>query len=633
MFRIESLLSARSFVSPRLVDDKLYFISNLSGHYSLYRMNYGGSVPEPLLPPHIALFNPKLTGGKLFSVFPKLGKILVLVDKDGDEAFQPMYIPMDGGFPEPAFGGQLEGNQVVMLHSSPEHNLVYLSVASLTESIFRGYQGNLESDTLEFMRESVYGNFIDSVNEDHTQSIIIDAYSGGDNLLYLWRKGQGRELLYGKTMEQREPGEEIPLNSISNSHFTPDNRGLVAYTSLFDDAFGLGYLSLQDPREVVPVAITGTKHTGRGEMASFEHLKDNRFLVEYNIDGCSWLYEGTFDESALKMTLDNVVCGEGTLSNGVLHSHHYDEDSDRYALSFSTASSPTQLYTVEGANRKKVVEHTGEHVLGISESLLSQGKDASYTSFDGLRISARLYMPAVELGFKGKRPVVYYIHGGPQGQERPDFSWFSMPIIQFLTLNGFAVFVPNVRGSTGYGLSFTKRVERDWGGKDVLDHMHSLDILAKDARLDTTRAGVMGRSYGGYMTLSLASRYPDRWAAAVDMFGPYDLISNLQRMPITWRPFMAALVGDPETETEFLKERSPSTYIENLKCPLMVLQGAHDPRVTEADSRELVEHLRSIGKEVDFTVFDNEGHDVTRMENRIQAYTSITDFFKEHLRP
>ncbi len=633
MFRIELLLSARSFVSPRLVEGKLYFISNLSGHYSLYRMNYGGSVPEPLLPPHIALFNPKLTGGKLFSVFPRLGKILVLVDKDGDEAFQPMYIPIDGGFPEPAFGGQLEGNQVVMLHSSPEHNLVYLSAASLTELMYRGYQGNLELDTLEFMSESVYGNFIDSVNEDHTRSIIIDAYSGGDNLLYLWRKGQGRELLYGKLMEQREPGEEIPLNSIANTHFTPRNRGLVFMSSLFDDAYGLGYLSLQDPHEVVPVTITGTKHTGTGEMASFEHLKDNRFLVEYNIDGCTWLYEGTFDESALKLTLDNVVCGEGTLSNGELHSHHYDEASDRHVLSFSTASSPTQLYTVEGAGRKKVVEHTGERVLGIPESLLSQGEDASYTSFDGLRISARLYMPADELGFEGKRPVVYYIHGGPQGQERPDFSWFSMPIIQFLTLNGFAVFVPNVRGSTGYGLSFTKRVERDWGGKDVLDHMHSLDILAKDERLDTTRAGVMGRSYGGYMTLSLASRYPDRWAAAVDMFGPYDLVTNLQRMPITWRPFMALLVGDPETESDFLKERSPSTFIDNLKCPLMVLQGAHDPRVTEADSRELVEHLRSIGKEVDFTVFENEGHDVTRMENRIQAYTSITDFFKQHLRP
>jgi dipeptidyl aminopeptidase/acylaminoacyl peptidase len=288
---------------------------------------------------------------------------------------------------------------------------------------------------------------------------------------------------------------------------------------------------------------------------------------------------------------------------------------------------------VEGADRKKVVKHTDERVLGISEDELSLGEDASYTSVDSLRISARLYMPAEKLGYKGKRPVIYYIHGGPQGQERPDFSWFSMPIIQFLTLNGFAVFVPNVRGSTGYGMSFSKRVERDWGGKDVLDHMHSLELLAKDDRLDVTRSGVMGRSYGGYMTLFLSSRYPDKWAAAVDMFGPYDLITNLRRMPVTWQPFMAMLVGDPETEADFLKERSPSTYIDNLKCPLLVMQGAHDPRVTEVDSRELVEHLRSTGKEVDYIVFENEGHDVTRMENRIRAYNAITDFFKENLKP
>nr|AIA16380.1 Prolyl oligopeptidase family [uncultured bacterium] len=633
MFRIESLLSARNFISPRLVDGKIYFISDMSGRYSLYRMNYGGSVPEPLLPPHIALFNPKLGGGKPFMVFPELGKILVMIDKDGDEATQPMIIPMEGGFPEPAFNGQLEGNQVVLLHSSPEHNLVYLSAGSLTESMFRAYQGNIEANTLESMGQSAYGNFIDSVSEDHTQAVLADALANGDIVLYRWRKGHDRELFYGKPIDQRAPGEQVPLNNMGNSQFLSDNRALLLITTLFEDNYGLGYLSLDGPSEVVPVTLTGTKHTGRGEMSALAHLEGDRYTIEYNIDGCSWLYEGVFDEGARTMTLDRVVCGQGTLSSGVLHSHHYDTESTRYVLSFSTASTPTQLYTVEGKDRKTVVQHTAERVLGVPDGLLSDGEDASYTSFDGLRVSARLYMPAEKLGYEGKRPVVYYIHGGPQGQERPDFSWFSMPIIQFLTLNGFAVFVPNVRGSTGYGFSYSKRVERDWGGKDVLDHMHSLDLLSKDERLDTSRAGVTGRSYGGYMTLMLASRYPDRWAAAVDMFGPYDLITNMQRMPITWRPFFASLIGDPDTEADFLRERSPSSYIENLKAPLMVLQGAHDSRVTEADSRDLVEHLRSTGKEVEFIVFENEGHDVTRMENRVRAYNAITDFFKEHLRP
>lgn len=632
--KIESLLSARSFLSPQLVEDKLYFISNMSGHYSLYRMNYGGSVPEPLLPSNLALFNPKLGNGSPFYVFPKLGKILVLVDNEGDEAFQPTLIPLEGGFPEPLFPEIFAGHQSNLLNCSAEDNVALVSVASKTESMFRSYQLNLEKGEILQWGESPYGNLVACATSDYKEAIKIDFYSGGDEVMYLQRAGNDeRELLFGKPMEAREPGEQVELNSINDPYFTPDDKGVLLSTSLFEDTYSLGYLSLDKPGHISPVTTTGIKHTGLGEMVHLHPLHDDRYTVEYNIDGCSWLYEGTFDKDALTMKLDRIVCGQGELASGVLQAVHYDKATDRYALSFCTASSPTQLYTVEGPQRDKVVQHTNERVLGVPSEWLAPGEDASYTTFDGLRVSARLYMPSAALGFKGARPLVYYIHGGPQGQERPDFGWFSMPIIQFLTLNGFAVFVPNVRGSTGYGFKYTKLVEHDWGGNDVLDHMHALDILAKDSRLDVSRAGVMGRSYGGYMSLMLPSRYPDRWAAAVDMFGPYDLISNMERMPITWRPFFAALVGDPETESDFLKERSPITYLNDLKAPLLVLQGAHDSRVTQADSDDLVEHLRSLGKDVDYTVFENEGHDVTRYENRVAAYNAITDFFKKHLRP
>ena len=200
--------------------------------------------------------------------------------------------------------------------------------------------------------------------------------------------------------------------------------------------------------------------------------------MEYNIDGASWLYEGAFDEAALTMSLERVICGEGRLEGGVMQSARYDSESDRYALSFSTACTPTQLYTIEGSDRETIVCHTNERVLGIPDGYLSSGEDASFTSHDGLRISARLYLPATELEFAGPRPLIYYVHGGPQGQERPDFAWFSMPLIQYLTLNGFAVFVPNVRGSTGYGRDYASRVERDWGGQDRLDHVHAMGVLA-----------------------------------------------------------------------------------------------------------------------------------------------------------
>jgi dipeptidyl aminopeptidase/acylaminoacyl peptidase len=226
------------------------------------------------------------------------------------------------------------------------------------------------------------------------------------------------------------------------------------------------------------------------------------------------------------------------------------------------------------------------------------------------------------------------VHGGPQSQERPNFAWFSMPLIQILTLDGFAVFVPNARGSTGYGLDYMKRVDRDWGGQDRLDHVHAMtEVLAKNERVDVGRAAVVGRSYGGYMTLTLAGRHPELWSAAVDMFGPYDLLTFSERIPPTWKPYFKMALGDPDGDRDFLVERSPRTYISQIACPLLVIQGRNDPRVVERESRDLVEELRGQGKRVDYLVFDDEGHDVLKLPNRIRCYEAIVQFFREHLSP
>ncbi|MEZ4727532.1 MAG: alpha/beta fold hydrolase [Caldilineaceae bacterium] len=306
-----------------------------------------------------------------------------------------------------------------------------------------------------------------------------------------------------------------------------------------------------------------------------------------------------------------------------------EQASGRYVLSFSTATSPSQLYMIEPDDQ--VIPQTQERLLGIETDYLAAGEDASYTSHDGLRVSARLYLPAPALGFQGKRPVIFYIHGGPQSQERPDFTWFSMPLIQFLTLNGFAVWVPNVRGSSGYGLSYMKQVDRDWGGQDRLDHVAAFEQLRQDERLDMTRAGVMGRSYGGYMTLTLAGRHPELWRAAVDMFGPYDLFSFMARIPETWKTYFYQAVGHPEEDKAFLTDRSPSTHLHQLACPLLVIQGANDPRVVEQESRDVVETLRQQGKQVDYLVFGDEGHDVLKFQNKVTCYNRICDFFLQYL--
>jgi len=633
--RIESFLSARLHLSPQIVGDRIYFLSNLSGRLSLYGMYYGGSLPEPLLPPHIAMQNPELIGGHSFFVFPLLEKILVMLDQDGDENYQPMLIPLQGGFPEPAFDNFFENYRLHLGECDIDKNIVYLNAERRDAPIQEAYRANLRTGKLEKLYESEWGAFPAGYFEDHSKVFIGDGYTMGDNVLYLLENGR-KCLLFGKPLDQRKPGEMVPANGLGFAEFTPGGNAALVTTAIFDDKYSLGLIDFASPGEVQPVKLDGMVHSGVGELMALSHLKGTHYAVHFNIDGCSWLYEGILNEEKRSLSLRHVIVGDGDLAGGVLEHYSYDKTGDRFVLSFSTATSPTQIYTVEAKDRLTIVMHTQERLLGISENQLSRGEDASFVSFDGRRVSARLYLPAESLGFSGPRPLVYYIHGGPQGQERPDFAWFSMPLIQFLSLRGFAVFVPNVRGSTGYGLDYARQVDQDWGGQDRLDHVHAMtQVLPKDKRLDLKRAAVVGRSYGGYMTLMMASRHPELWSAACDMFGPYDLQTFSARIPETWKPYYRIALADPATAAgrAFLHERSPKTWLDALACPMLVIQGRNDPRVVAKESEEVVADLKQKGKAIEILLFEDEGHDVLKYTNRVTCYNAIADFFAKYLKP
>lgn len=621
-------------MSPRCVGDRVYFISNLSGRMSLYAMDAqpGGSTPEPLLPPDIALQNPALLDSYSFYVFPKLRKIIVMIDRDGDENYQPTLIPIAGGYPEPIFAKELGNTRVHLVHCDEDRNLAYFVAESRTEQLMTSYRANLATGKLTRLGSSKWGSFVAGVSDNHKKVVLSDGYTSGDNVLYFWQQDAGeRKLLHGVPLEARKPGQQVPLEAIGECHFIARDAGLLFTTATFTDTYSLGYLDLKSPDQIQPVKITGVVHKGVGELVGCRHLDKNRYALEYNIDGCSWLYDATYHEKSRTMKLTGVLVGKGALTNGELQAFSFDKKSGAFALSFSTATTPSQLYLIRN---KKLTQLTRERVLGIPAEFMSPGEDASFTSHDGLRVSARLYLPAPALKLTGPRPLVYYVHGGPQSQERPNFAWFSMPLIQYLTMNGFAVFVPNARGSTGYGLSYMKRVDKDWGGADRLDHVFAMTkVLPKDKRLDVSRAGVVGRSYGGFMTLTLASRHPDLWSAAVDMFGPSDLINWVTRIPETWKPYFALTIGDPVKDRDELIARSPKTYLAGVSAPMLVIQGKNDPRVTHTDSEEVVEQLKAAGKSAELLLFDNEGHDVLKFENKVRCYTAITEFFRQHLKP
>jgi dipeptidyl aminopeptidase/acylaminoacyl peptidase len=628
--RIESLLSARLFLEPQLAGNRIVFVSNLAGHLSLYSMPLEGGVPDPLLPPRLALQNPELVGGYSFRVVPALERILVLIDSDGDENYEPFTIPLDGGFPEPLAPDSFARRRSHLVDVDPKTSIAYFVAESRDEPMDAAIRVDLSDEGAEVLWQSPYGAFPIAWSADHARIVFMDSYTIGDSILYEL-DGDERRVIYGTPLEEREEGRDYPPSGIRSLEWTESGRGALVASSLFDDAGSPGYLDFERPGEIEPVALEGVRHAGVGELEGIVKTEGDRSLVRFNIDGCSWAYSAVLDEPARRLTVERVLVGEDALAGGVLHGLEFDEGSGRLALSFCTATTPTQLHVLP-AESGPPARKTRERLLGLAPDALASGEDASFESHDGLRVSARLYLPSPELGYEGPRPLVYYVHGGPQGQERPNFAWFSMPLIQILTLEGFGVFVPNVRGSSGYGLDYMKRVDRDWGGLDRLDHVHAMtEVLPQDDRIDTSRAGVVGRSYGGYMTLMLASRHPELWRGAVDMFGPYDLLTFLERIPETWKPYFALALGDPEQDRDFLVERSPRNGIGEIACPLLVIQGQNDPRVVEQESRDLVEGLRELGKDVEYLVFEDEGHDVLKLGNRVRCYDAITGFFARHL--
>lgn len=591
-------------------------------------------MPEPLLPPQIALQNPELLGGRPFEVLTGLDRIVVMLDEDGDENYRPFLVPLAGGFPEPLAPEAFDDRRSHLVDVDASAGVAYFAAESRSESMIHALRCDVGAARVEQLGQSPYGAFPVAWSREHSRVVLADQYLAGDVVLYEPKADGGRTILYGTPLEEREQGREYAPSGIRSAHMTAGGQGLLLVTAIESDVGSPGYLDLARPSVVEPVDLDGVEHRGVGELERLEHLEGDRYAAFFNIDGCSWAYEARFDDPSRRLTVERTLVGAGELAGGVLHGLDRDPSSGRFAVAFCTATTPTQLYVLGERDDAAPARRTRERPLGLDPGLLAAGEDASFESHDGLRVSARLYLPSERLGYEGPRPLVYYVHGGPQSQERPDFSWFSMPLIQILTLEGFAVFVPNARGSTGYGLSYTRLVDRDWGGDDRLDHVFAMrEVLPKDERVDVGRAGVVGRSYGGYMTLTLAGRHPDLWRGAVDMFGPYDLVTFSERIPETWKPFFALTLGDVETARDFLVERSPRTYITEISCPLLVIQGRNDPRVVEQESRDVVERLRGLGKDVDYLVFEDEGHDVLKLPNRVRCYDAIVGFFSEHLRP
>ena len=629
---LDSLLSCRICVYPQIYRDRVYFISDISGRFSLYSMPLGGGYPAPMIPVGIALQNPKLMDeGRPYQIVPAIEKIVIMIDSNGDEAYQPFLVPWYGGIPEPLLGDRFIGQTLYLARLCRESEFLYFQLDPKIDEPLQALRVNVRTRQVEYLGSSRYGNFPVAHSADHSLVLLQDFINFDDIIWYRWNSlKQQREIFYGVAFDDR--WSDYRHLYLHDPHILDASHQIFYISSEFEDGYGPCLMDIAS-KHSEPINVIGIAHCGQGELASIRRIAADEYVLEYNIDGCSFHYLGELHCDSRTFHVRNCLCGSPPLANGVANSYDLVKTKDDYlgVFSFSRANLPTQLYRWQQRQTAQVEKITDERLIGTDQDLLATGEDASYFSHDGLRISARLYMPSPQLDYQGPYPLILYIHGGPQSQERPDFSWFSIPLIQYFTLNGFAVFVPNVRGSTGYGASYMNHVAKNWGGEDRLDHVHALNLLRQDRRIAADKVGVMGRSYGGYMTLTLLARHPEFFAAGCDMFGPYDLIGFYHRAPKSHLPFLDNLLGNPNIDKEMLIERSPCTYLENISCPLLVIQGENDPRVLEAESAELVAALRRQDKQVEYLKFADEGHDVIKYANKMRCYKTIADFFKKHL--
>jgi dipeptidyl aminopeptidase/acylaminoacyl peptidase len=246
-----------------------------------------------------------------------------------------------------------------------------------------------------------------------------------------------------------------------------------------------------------------------------------------------------------------------------------------------------------------------------------------YPSGDGTLIPGLLHRP----DGAGRHPVVLLIHGGPEIQARP---WYE-PFNQYLLAHGIGVLEPNVRGSTGYGIAWQQKIYKDWGGIDLEDFAAAAAYLTSLDWVDPGHLAVMGTSYGGFAALSCMSRLPGLWAAGVSVCEPANLETLARSMPPSWASFVATVIGNPDTEAGMLRERSPVTYARQISAPLLVVQGANDPRVPKAEADQIVQAAQSNGVDVTYLVFEDEGHGFTSRENHTKAHMAIGDFLTKNL--
>ncbi len=317
-----------------------------------------------------------------------------------------------------------------------------------------------------------------------------------------------------------------------------------------------------------------------------------------------------------------------TPPNADITSVRFSPDDSRVAFYASDARSPSDLFTAPLAEGEPV-RLTRALNPRIQPDHLVEGDVVRFAAAGGVQVPGILYKPHAASP-DSKVPALVWVHGGPGGQSRVGYSG----LIQYLVNHGYAVYAINNRGSSGYGKTFYAMDDRKHGEADLADVVASKQMLAETGWVDPERIGIIGGSYGGYMVLAALAFQPDEFDVGIDIFGVANWPRTLESIPPWWeaqREALYAELGDPVADSARLQRISPLFHAGNITKPLLVLQGANDPRVLQQESDEIVEAVRKNGVPVEYIVFPDEGHGFAKKENQERGYQAVLDFLNQHL--
>lgn len=535
------------------------------------------------------------------SYFPNDNRILYRSDDNGNEIFHLFVRNEDGTTQELTSG---ENARSVFYGWAHDGNSFFYGSNQRNPQLMDVYEMQVDGFESEMIYQNDQALGFGGISDDKNFMALTKPINTNDNELFLYNRSTEEMTTISEEQAAYSPADFAKDNSAL--YYTTDVGSEFSYLVKYEFESGDKTKILEESWDIW--------------YAYFSHNGKYR-VVGINEDG----------KTVVKV--ESVETGEPVdfpqFDNGDITSVNISRSENKVSFYVGSSASPSNLYVFDF--------ETGKHVRltstlnpEINEKDLVTAEVVRFESFDGLEVPGIFYKPK-GASPDNPAPAIVQVHGGPGGQSRQSYS----ALTQYLVNHGYAVYAVNNRGSSGYGKTFFMMDNRNHGEGDLMDCIKAKDFLATLDYIDAEKIGIMGGSYGGFMTMAALTSHPEEFDVGVNLYGVTNWLRTLNSIPPWWESFKDALyeeMGDPAVDSARLYKISPLFHADKITKPVMVLQGAQDPRVLQAESDEIVEAARKNNVPVEYVLFPDEGHGFVKKENRIEAYSKILKFLDKYLK-